>query len=251
MFIRMAIYLVLTLVYTMVLGGTQQATGLLANQVILPQLAPGLAALTMLIVARKNAPSLSLSIKPLWSRAALLAVLIPAGAALLIFVVVTPALRLLDVASISLANAPVSLIGMIIGAVGEELGWRGYLNKLLDGKLAGWLSALIVGIPWALWHMGLYQYGPLYMFFAVILITSYSFVLYFLVQKSGFNVWIAAVFHFMINLTNVVFLTVMPQVNFMMISAIIWAGVAATIVATNRELFFKPHAEISGKVALP
>ena len=38
------------------------------------------------------------------------------------------------------------------------------------------------------------------------LITSYAVVLYVLVEPISFNIWIAALFHLFINITNVVFL---------------------------------------------
>lgn len=62
-------------------------------------------------------------------------------------------------ASIRLDGVPwVSLVAMnlIMGPLGEELGWRGYLLPRLVPSL-GWVgAALVVGTIWALWHAPLW-----------------------------------------------------------------------------------------------
>jgi uncharacterized protein len=53
------------------------------------------------------------------------------------------------------SNALLQVIGIqvVTGAVGEELGWRGFLLSRL-GPLAGMLpAAWIMGLLWALWHV--------------------------------------------------------------------------------------------------
>ena len=107
----------------------------------------------------------------------------------------------------------------------------------MNRRLNGLVSSLIVGIPWALWHIGLYQNGPLYMGFLVLLITSYAVVLYALVEAISFNIWIAALFHLFINMTNVVFLSVISDTPFMIGMALVWVVIAAGIVMMNRETF--------------
>jgi len=47
-------------------------------------------------------------------------------------------------------------LNLFLGPLGEELGWRGYLQPALTGRL-GWLrAALVVGVIWALWHAPLW-----------------------------------------------------------------------------------------------
>jgi membrane protease YdiL (CAAX protease family) len=232
-FQRLASYVVLTLVLTMFLGGLQQETNLLVGQVILPQLAPGLAALLTLAIFRKDRLALNLSVRQALDRRSVLALLLPVGAALIIGVSLAAA-RILDLSQPIGGSESLSLIGMSIGAVGEELGWRGYAQKLVDQRLVGWLSCLVIGIPWALWHLGLYANGPLYVLLLIVVITSYTFVLYTLVKPLDFNVWTAALFHLMVNVTNVAFLGVIDRVDFMLVNALVWAAIAGVIVALNR-----------------
>lgn len=52
--------------------------------------------------------------------------------------------------------AAMILFNLILGPLGEELGWRGYLQEHL-GKRVGWLDAsLLVGVIWFIWHLPLW-----------------------------------------------------------------------------------------------
>jgi uncharacterized protein len=230
---------VLTLILTVVLGGGQQATGVLAGQVIMAQLAPGLAGVILAVVFRRNAPGLNFSIKRTRMTSVMGAVLLPLGAALIVLLVATLVTRVMRLDDVDMRAWPVSLIGMVIGAVGEETGWRGFLHQRLNQRFDGLVSSLIVGIPWALWHVGLYQNGPVYMGVVVVLVTSYAVVLYALVEPTSFNIWVAALFHLCINITNVVFLRVMNDTAFMAGMALVWVAIAAGIVMMNRARFFR------------
>jgi membrane protease YdiL (CAAX protease family) len=46
-------------------------------------------------------------------------------------------------------------ISTIIGALMEELGWRGYVLPKLLARQSALASALIIGVPWGILHLGL------------------------------------------------------------------------------------------------
>lgn len=55
-------------------------------------------------------------------------------------------------------SAIVLVVGfnLILGPLGEELGWRGLLQEQFNGSL-GWLTAsLIIGVIWFVWHLPLW-----------------------------------------------------------------------------------------------
>ena len=54
MYLRVGVFYVLTWFFLMMLGGIQQATGILPPQIGLPQWGPGIAALLMLVIFRKD-----------------------------------------------------------------------------------------------------------------------------------------------------------------------------------------------------
>jgi membrane protease YdiL (CAAX protease family) len=95
----------------------------------------------------------------------------------------------------------VSLVAGILGAFGEELGWRGFLlPKLIEGKFR--YPILMSGIIWALWHLPLVVFGGYYEIQAPLLIAiSYTaaiiaitFVISYLRIHSR-SLWPAVVLH--------------------------------------------------------
>lgn len=107
--------------------------------------------------------------------------------------------------SFSLSFLIMSTMWMLIGciyALGEEIGWRGFLVPELS-KLTGYFNtSLIIGLLWAVWHIP----GILFMgynsgtqswysiLFFTIMITSMSFIMTWLRLKSG-SLWTAVILH--------------------------------------------------------
>lgn len=236
MLVRVVVFYFLTFVFTIVLGAAQQAANVSAQTVILPQWGPGLAALLMLLIFRKDRFRITVFGDKVPATRYALAVLIPAGGAALVYLVY----RLVFGASAvgSSAATPWSLLLWFpLGAFGEELGWRGYLHKRLNPAMAALSSSVVVGALWALWHVGMYGNGALTMAFFVLLMISYSIVIYALVADTGFNVLLAAVFHMAINVANLFTYALVTQVEFMAISSLVWAAIAIVVVLSRRTQF--------------
>jgi uncharacterized protein len=45
------------------------------------------------------------------------------------------------------------LVVNLISTMGEEMGWVGYALPTLQRRIAPWLSAITLGVLWALWHL--------------------------------------------------------------------------------------------------
>ncbi len=54
------------------------------------------------------------------------------------------------------------VLALIDGGLSEEPGWRGYAYPILQDRLGALPAALIVGVVWALWHMGPLQWKILF-----------------------------------------------------------------------------------------
>jgi uncharacterized protein len=100
-------------------------------------------------------------------------------------------------ASVSLG----SLIGMF-AAIGEEAGWRGFLQEALVERF-GWIkSTLLVGLIWGLWHLPVNLAGyndaqhPILQALIIFQIhtISMSFVLALLMRKTR-SLWVVALAH--------------------------------------------------------
>jgi membrane protease YdiL (CAAX protease family) len=236
MFARIIVFYGLTWFFLILLGGVQQAAGLPA-EISLPQWGPGLAALLMLVLFRKDGHKITVHAQETPALRYLTAALIPVGAAL----VLRLAASLLRIPPAEDAPAYHSLLlavlWMPLGALGEELGWRGYLNKRLDARLGGLASSLLVGLLWMPIHIPFLQRGLLMAALLTVLLMAYSVVLYALTKETGFSVLLASVFHLVINLTNLLFLDLLYQPAFMALSAGLWALVAVVSVVLKRDLF--------------
>jgi len=127
---------------------------------------------------------------------------------------------------------------MPLGALGEELGWRGYLHKKLDPRMRGLFSSLLVGVLWMPIHVAFLGEGVVFLAFLILLIISYSVVIYALVQDTGFNVLLASIFHLAINLTNLLFLDVIYETSFMMVNSAVWTITAVIVVLLKKDVFF-------------
>lgn len=235
MIIRVVVFYVLTLLFTVLLAGLQQVTGLDTARINLPQWGPGLAAMAMLLLFRRDRFRLSLSgqgLSPLRLPAALL---IPAGVALVVYAIARPG------PGVAASSWWLMLPGMAIGALGEELGWRGYLHKRIDPTFRPLVSSALVGVLWAFFHMGLWANGVAYMALFIMLAISYSIVLYWLLEGTRFNVWLAALFHLGINVANLPFLGIISGVGlqFILVSAVAWSVLAAAVVVWRRDLFLR------------
>jgi membrane protease YdiL (CAAX protease family) len=237
MILRVVVFYLLTWLFLIVLGGLQQATGLLPAEIGLAQWGPGIAALCMFVLFHKDAHRLVLRAKGTPARRYLAAALLPFGLGLLVYLI----LAVLNIAKpaqqVVFQSLPIAVLWMPLGALGEELGWRGYLQKMLHPRLRGLYSSLLVGLLWMPIHVHFFSQGPLYLLLLAVLIPSYSIVLFAWMPGSGFEVLLASVFHLSINLTNLLFLDVIYSTTFMLVNALVWAAAAALFVLARRDLY--------------
>jgi len=101
-----------------------------------------------------------------------------------------------------IVNLIISFLIIIVLAIGEEVGWRGFMYPIVQ-RIMGWKKAIIVtGIIWALWHLpliisGIYLPGTSMIHgvsFFIIEIIALTVILSWIRIKSN-SVWPAALFH--------------------------------------------------------
>lgn len=242
MFLQVAIFYVLTWLLLILLGGIQEATGILPPQIGLAQWGPGVAALLMLVLYRKQGFEITFFSKDTPPLRYLWAALIPAGVGLLIFLIRSRIPMETSVLPEVYDRMLLVLIWTPLGALGEEIGWRGYLHKQLDSRLRGLVSSIVVGLLWLPIHITLLTSGSLMLVFLALWFISISMVMYALVQDTGFSVLVASIFHMAINFINLLVIDVLYEPRFWMLNGTVWAIVAVVVVLTNRERFLTPKA---------
>jgi membrane protease YdiL (CAAX protease family) len=96
----------------------------------------------------------------------------------------------------------VLLAVLLINGFGEEVGWRGFLLHRLVREYSPFISTLVIGFCWLLWHLPLFWLnegmaalaGPAMLGWGVGLICG-AFVLSFVYIAGGSNILAVAVWH--------------------------------------------------------
>jgi membrane protease YdiL (CAAX protease family) len=129
-------------------------------------------------------------------------------------------------------------IWIIIGAVGEEIGWRSFLQPLLDRKYPIIISSVIIGFIWSLWHINHFINGPIFVFEFLLSKISYSIIIMFLLKNTEYNVFISSMFHASMNISYKIFIeNSYGNIRLFLIDGIIWAIFAIIIILCNKEYY--------------
>ena len=96
------------------------------------------------------------------------------------------------------------LFTLLVVAIGEELGWRGWLLPALQQRLSPLVSAVLLGIAWGLWHFPLFVNGsynepPQMVFAKVGLCIFLSVIFSFFYNRTAGNVLVAILLHTALN----------------------------------------------------
>jgi uncharacterized protein len=102
---------------------------------------------------------------------------------------------------------------MLIVALGEEVGWRGYALPALQARYSALLASLILGVLWALWHLPqffnpdtLYSNLPFVLFLAYIV--PFAVLITWVFNSAGGSVLMAILMHAVMNASAVLWKTI-------------------------------------------
>jgi uncharacterized protein len=99
-------------------------------------------------------------------------------------------------------------VAFFVAAIGEEAGWQGYSAGLLQNKHSALAAATILGLVWAIWHIvPFWQAGrtPLWIWWQCLTMLPARVIIVWLCNNTGRNVFIAVIFHMMMNLSEYLF----------------------------------------------
>lgn len=94
-------------------------------------------------------------------------------------------------------------------ALGEEFGWRGYLQPRLESWMPGWAASLVVGAVWIAWHLPYILFTPFYhtdgdrtLVLVLFSVSVVAFSLLFgLLRRLSGSMWVAVLAHWFHNMT--------------------------------------------------
>ena len=96
-------------------------------------------------------------------------------------------------------------VAQLIGACGEELGWRAFLQPHLQQRYSPVTSALIVGLFWGTWHPAYVSDGLLF-FATFVLMTMALSVIMAQLTRGVSGLVVGGVFHWLVNLATLLLL---------------------------------------------
>ncbi|RKE20801.1 CPBP family intramembrane glutamic endopeptidase [Streptomyces sp. TLI_171] len=198
------VFLVVAFAGAGVLGAVQPATGVPGEVVELLQFGP---ALGVLAVAA-GWPRL---VRGLWAggaaRGPWAAVL--GSAAAVTGLAVAGALLLGVPVPVTGTAAPFGVVAaaQLVGACGEEAGWRCLLQPLLRERFGVWGSSVAVGLLWGCWHVQVFAQAPAYAAGFLAATVAMSVLLGAAWERIGAHrLAVAGAFHALVNLGMLVFL---------------------------------------------
>lgn len=103
----------------------------------------------------------------------------------------------------AIAATPLFLVMYFVGAIGEEIGWQGYAYPELRTRYSALIAAVLLGAFWALWHIiPFIQIGRTtdWIVWHGLSTVALRVVIVWLFVNTGQSVFIASLFHTMINL---------------------------------------------------
>jgi len=235
---KIILYVIITVVFTGVLAVFQQKINLSFEKIVLPQLAPTIGFIVLILIVRNLNVSINFDFNKLIAVKSVLALAIPILLLSLTFVV-GKQMGLEVKLTENIRNLiPLMLLGILIGAVGEEIGWRCFLQQTLEKKNTALVASVIVGTIWGLWHIGHYKNGSLFMIGFLLFTISASIILAWILRDTQYNLIISVLFHVSINLGFLMlFKNSLTDSKLMIINGIVWLIPAIGIVIiTGKDL---------------
>jgi membrane protease YdiL (CAAX protease family) len=234
---KIGLFFVIAFVFTILLSLVQQLLGIDPMQISLPQFGPGISALVMLRLFKKDQVKLTVTLKGIHPLKYLVALMIPLVVPVILFLAYNQFVAPISIPSIDGTAFLVMLVGIMLGAFGEELGWRGYAQNLLARERNSVVAFLVVGVLWGVWHIGNFQNGPVFMLFFVFSTIGYSAVMGWLVQGANSNVVLPTLFHFSVNVGFFILQDAVTDVRIAALNGLVWMGAAVLVVLRSKKRY--------------
>ncbi len=130
--------------------------------------------------------------------------------------------------------------------IGEEIGWRGFLQPRLRARMGLLESGLVTGGVWVLWHLPIYlQPGtPLsdYAIFAWWVIPL-AVVMGFIAERAQYSVIVATVMHGAANIATPILLPGVDSQTVQLVTGTIYVILASALVVRSRA-----HRPVAGAI---
>ena len=237
---KLLLFVVLAFVFVSGLFFLQEFLKIDYTRISLPQFAPTLAYIVIVIIFKDLFIPINFKINRIVIVKLLFVIFIPLLMSLTSFFICK--LRNLDfIVNSDVSSLKAAFFGILMGAVGEEIGWRSFLQPSLDKKYPKIISCIIVGIIWGVWHIPYFFFGPLYVISFILFTISYSIVILLILKNTQYNIVLSSVFHFSLNIGAWIFFNSNAEnynLTISIINSIIWLIAAVIVIVINKRYYF-------------
>ncbi|MFB7877941.1 CPBP family intramembrane glutamic endopeptidase [Nocardia sp. NPDC056064] len=248
------VYLLATLVASMFFLAVQPHSGIHPAALSLVQFAPAVGALVTWLLFRRTVsgsrptavPSRRVGLRVV----AMVVVCVGFG---LLITVAAAVSGIAPVGTAAVGGVPfaVFVLLQLLGAAGEEIGWRGLLQPLLESRTTNLAAITITGATWALWHVQAFTSDPATACYFTLSTMSFALVLGTLtIGTLGQRVLIATTGHWLINIACYLLAgdntLHHPQLPVITLAALLTATAVATYPLARRRIrSHRPLAQTS------
>lgn len=130
-----------------------------------------------------------------------------------------------------------NFVAMLIGSTAEEIGWRGFLLPNLQKSYTPFISSIIVGILWGVWHLNFTGGIGGFVLYTVTIIEM-SILMTWVYNKSNGSILLMSVWHLIISLTSHIFLWDRFNFQLFVVESIVFGILCVFILILERSTFF-------------
>jgi membrane protease YdiL (CAAX protease family) len=237
--LKLALFVAFAFVFMALLAFAQVATNLSFEIIVLPQLAPTLAFILTVLIFRSLYKPIIININKKVLLKAFIAIIFPLALFSIAYFIgkIIGIEEKIPVNVLTIIGA--GIIGFLIGSIMEEIGWRSFFQPSLEKKHSRFISSLIVGAIWGIWHIGHFQNGLLFMLGFIIFTISVSIILAYLSKDTNYNIIISSLFHLSINIGfAILFNSGFVNTGYFLILSLVWLMSALAVTIFGRKYLF-------------
>jgi membrane protease YdiL (CAAX protease family) len=132
-----------------------------------------------------------------------------------------------------------NLMGIIVGAVAEEIGWRGYLLPEFQKRHAPLRSAVYTGIIWGVWHLN-FTGGIAGFLLYTLTIVETSILMAWIFNRTKGSLSLMVLFHSFFNLFSRMVLWQRFRLELFAVESVVFGVICLGIILSGRDRLGRP-----------
>ncbi|MFX0578431.1 CPBP family intramembrane glutamic endopeptidase [Nocardia nepalensis] len=235
----LGVYVLSTLAASVALLVVQPLSGIDPSALSLVQFGPALGALATWLTFRKTVAGVlpaAVSFRRVGASVVAVVTACVLFCLLITMAAVVSGTALVGPAAVGGLPFAVFLVLQLLGAGGEEIGWRGLMQPILESRMTRFAAISATGVTWALWHVQAFAAGPVTAVCFFVSAMAFAIVLGYLGNGSfRQRVLVASIGHWLINIAWYLLAgdntLDRPQIVFVAIAAVLIAAGTMTVRA--------------------